>query len=216
MVSALMITGKSPDHRNLAWVAIQCFLKQTYQYRELIIVNDAPDAPWFGVSPHFTEVVTTPGAKLGHLRNLSLETASGDFMIQWDDDDYHHPHRIQLQMENHKPGYATMLLRQYRLNLLTGASAIAGSYGHMNGGIEGTILHERSEHRYNAGAESGEDTSYAMKWWPKINPVDNDPEIYVRNYHGGNTWDEKHVMERSLLPGEIDHTYLEGVLDAYT
>ena len=38
-----------------------------------------------------------PGQVLGTLRNRSLEEATGDFMAQWDDDDWYHPERIERQ-----------------------------------------------------------------------------------------------------------------------
>jgi len=42
--------------------------------------------------------VREEGRALGALRNMAVDAASGDYVVQWDDDDWFHPRRIELQM----------------------------------------------------------------------------------------------------------------------
>ena len=36
---------------------------------------------------------------IGHLRNLSVENAKGEYVLQWDDDDINHEDRMQFMYE---------------------------------------------------------------------------------------------------------------------
>lgn len=81
--------------------ALDCFQRQTYPERELIIVCDRPGAPLarhvaaLG-DPRIRFVETTP-APLGSLRNVSVEAALGTLVCQWDDDDLYSRDRLTLQ-----------------------------------------------------------------------------------------------------------------------
>jgi glycosyltransferase involved in cell wall biosynthesis len=91
------------NRANLARRAIQCYLQQTYPNKELIIIDDGQEdyAPILADVPagelRYIKLDPAPGQVLGTLRNRSLEEATGDFMAQWDDDDWYHPERIERQ-----------------------------------------------------------------------------------------------------------------------
>ena len=40
-----------------------------------------------------------PGVSLGAARNLTVDTARGAYVCQWDDDDLYHPERLRIQYE---------------------------------------------------------------------------------------------------------------------
>lgn len=216
LVSALMITGKTPRHRRMADVAVNCFINQTYPNKELVIINTASDAPWFPDYMYWdhrlhsiTEVcIPQKKMKLGDLRNLSMDAATGDLMIQWDDDDWHHPDRITFQVENHLPGRITILRNQYRLNVLKGFWGILDAKGWPIGGIVGTMIHGPTDLRYPSRKKS-EDSAFIRKWKDSVDVVDNPAHLYVRIYHGKNTWDRNTIMkpvrgEGSRLAGDAE------------
>ena len=100
-VSCLMVTY---DRLTLAKRAMRSFAEQTWTDRELVIVTagsgrfvDAlqSEASALGIAAIF--VRAAPTTSLGALRNLSLDAADGEIVCQWDDDDFHHPRRIEAQ-----------------------------------------------------------------------------------------------------------------------
>jgi len=101
LVSCLMVTrGRSFPAR----FAVDCFRRQSWPERELVLVCDAPGTPvedycrTLGDARIRVVVPDGPAASLGDLRNLSLRAARGDYVCQWDDDDLYHPQRLELGM----------------------------------------------------------------------------------------------------------------------
>lgn len=90
----------------LAKEAIRCFLDQTYPNRELIIVAGGSRHSQRALSSYVADLgqpnikcvpLYDEDASLGRMRNISLDTAAGDLICQWDDDDLYHPERLQIQ-----------------------------------------------------------------------------------------------------------------------
>ena len=101
LVSCLMVTARRPA---LATRAIRCFQAQTYAHRELVIVDDDPDAALerqvaaLG-DDRIRHVRLAPAdASLGALRNVAVEHARGELLAQWDDDDLYDPERVEVQV----------------------------------------------------------------------------------------------------------------------
>jgi len=93
LISALCITYGRP---HLLEEAIESFLKQDYENKELIIVNDLAgqtliydDHPQIKVF-NFKERFPT----LGEKRNKAIELSKGEILISWDDDDIMLPWRL--------------------------------------------------------------------------------------------------------------------------
>ena len=191
LISAIMITGKSAERRKFAQVAIRCFLEQTHAERELVIVNDGaplldgpPDVRLWEIRLPFS-----PGTTLGDLRNLGLGAARGELAIQWDDDDWHHPRRMEVQAAHWSEGAAVLLRQQVRYSI---PSATAFVHGRARG-IEGTILHQKRGVLGYPSERKREDTLF-LQQFGQIKIVDAVPTLYVRFFHGANTWDERHIM----------------------
>jgi len=207
LVSCLMLTGKCPERLPLARVAIRCFLDQTWHNKQLVIINHG-DTPLSTGDPRVVEVMTTkgPDVSLGDLRNMSIDAASGEWCVQWDDDDWHHPTRIAQQMKEARHDALVTYLWQIRLNLVTGSAF----YDKMEGGQHMSVLFHRSvAHRY-LKLERAEDTAF-VKSFSRIIAIDNsilnpftDPLQYVRTYHGRNIWDASHIM-RGSDQKNVDH-----------
>lgn len=114
LVSCIMPTA---DRRGFIRGAIRCFLEQTYENRELVVVDEGenriedliPDDPRI----RYFEIAS--GMPLGKKRNFCCRTARGEIICHWDDDDWSAPDRIQDQAdrlrESNAPvtGYSRML-----------------------------------------------------------------------------------------------------------
>jgi len=217
-VSAVMITGKSVEHERWARVALRCFLEQTWpaESRELLIVNDGPyrllARPDEYVAPDGRPLVRELGLPagerpLGELRNIGLDSARGDCVIQWDDDDWHGPGRIELQATPVRQGRAacTFLNRQARYSVPQNSAKLF-----LANRIHGTILHRVCGVRYPA-TRRAEDTDFMYRVITEFGadrvedidvPAEECDRYYIRLHHGGNTWGAGHIMGLSaLLPG---------------
>ena len=100
-ISCLMVTK---NRSSLAQRAIRCFQQQTYQNRELLIVDDGEDdtlKEWTK-ELHDDRIVyvrlPAENQTLGELRNIAVERASGTYVTQWDDDDLSDPERLHIQL----------------------------------------------------------------------------------------------------------------------
>jgi glycosyltransferase involved in cell wall biosynthesis len=198
VVTAVMITGKHPGRRQLARAALTSFLAQTYREKEMLIINTGE--PLRPPEPYIREICLEQGAlTLGDLRNLGIEEARGAWVIQWDDDDWHHPERITVQMEFAGHDAACVLGSQIRCSLVKQYAFVR----RREEGIEGTILHPRSTSIRYPSLAKREDTAFYRAFPEKVIIFDR-PELYVRFYHGNNTWDEKHLMRGTRKNRGID------------
>ena len=97
LISCLMVTrGDVP----LVRMAIAQFQRQTYGWRELVIVCDRASPELEALvreegSEAVRLVAAAPGMPLGQLRNASLDAARGELICQWDDDDLYSAQRLE-------------------------------------------------------------------------------------------------------------------------
>jgi glycosyltransferase involved in cell wall biosynthesis len=223
LVTAVMITGKSAGRERLARLSVKAFLDQTYRRRELVIINHGEYALKIG-HPTVREIMVPERKTLGELRNAGIVEAKGEWIIQWDDDDYHHPHRILYQMAHRRENWETAVLlrKQIRVDMINGEAICVNC----DDGISGTILHSaKTEMRYPA-LDQTEDAAFAMSFRHRI-LLDNDsetwpgPALYLRFYHGDNVMDHAHIMvgkgsyERRWVPHHEEKAYISDVLRMY-
>jgi hypothetical protein len=89
----------------MARTAIACWQAQTWEARELVIVEQGGSgelAEWvegLGDARIRHHRVPEGSMILGEQRNETLRLARGEYVAIWDDDDYSHPLRLQLQMQ---------------------------------------------------------------------------------------------------------------------
>ena len=101
LVSCLMVTGRRLLH---AQCAIECFQRQNYPAKELVIVDDSGSAQLAEYLEKLADAriryVQCPpdNLTLGELRNEAIRNAQGDYVAQWDDDDLSDPQRLEYQM----------------------------------------------------------------------------------------------------------------------
>ena len=102
LVSCLMMTyNKAPKSLTLVEEAVECFLRQDWPDKELIIVNDAPGQVLrFNNRYANIHLVNLPRRvhSLGEKVNVAASLAQGEVLFRWDDDDIHLPWRLSLSM----------------------------------------------------------------------------------------------------------------------
>src|SRR5713101_2268533 len=192
-VSCLMVTK---NRLKLVERAIRCFQAQSHVNRELIVINDAED----GTQEYIRQlgddriVYVRPerlDLTLGELRNLSLASASGTFVMQWDDDDWYHPDRIKLQLAALvETGSDMCVLDRWTLvwpdrNLF---------YWSKKRPWEGSMLALKTKLPAYPPRRRGEDADLFRRCVDnrvKICSLDR-PDLYIYVVHGRNTCDYEH------------------------
>jgi len=115
-----MITA---NRRNLAKRAIHCFKNQSYTNKTLLVIDDGDDdlsdVLENEIPQHYTyhKIEKKPGQNLGYLRNLGLSLASSELIAQWDDDDWYHPERLNLQVKEIQKGNEACCLQATLMHL---------------------------------------------------------------------------------------------------
>jgi glycosyltransferase involved in cell wall biosynthesis len=226
-----MLTGKTPEREFLARAAVNCFLRQSYANRELVIVNHGQE-PLNIVHPMIREVkLEDPGPKrktIGELRNIGLENAKGDWVIQWDDDDYHHIHRIVFQMAHRRGNAAVMLKWMLRVNLISSDAFPCGDPVACGGSM---LFPKSGAVKPYPDVSKHEDTVFwTSNWGTNYVVVDNNsaswpgPALYLRLFHGvAPTTDEAHFMAeaadcRNMIKESVNGDqveYIKEVLQEY-
>lgn len=229
LVTAVMVTGKSPGRQPLRDAAINSFLRQMWPAKELLVVSDVPvEIPEHPLIRVFYPPPRPERYSLGELRNFGIEQAHGDYIIQFDDDDWYHPLRIAYMMAQRRGDAAVLLLWQIRYSFLSN-SAFVLRYDRDHEGIPGTVLHPRKIAKYQSIGKH-EDSRFLNDCFGQNRVIVNNsveefpgPSLYIRFFHGLNTWDERHVMRNYAGPSnagrwdlpEVHRDYLKAVLEKH-
>lgn len=202
--------------------AIRYFQFQTYPRKDLVIVHEGNTEVWNDPSldlENITIVEITAGATLtlGERRNLSIQHAKGDYFCQWDDDDWFHNKRLEIQMDR------------------------LGSSGKPAGVLSRLILYDcLSQQAYLSSERLWEGTLLCKTdivtnfiQYPKLNIGEDDslvvdlikrdyvqsvaaPFVYAYIYHGGNTWDATHfqqLFQAGYMLDETSVTLMKKIFD---
>lgn len=97
MVSCVMPTR---DRRNYASQAIRYFLRQDYNPRELVVLDDGRHAisDLVPADPRIRYVRLTTAIPMGAKRNMGCELAAGQLIAHWEDDDWAAVSRLSTQV----------------------------------------------------------------------------------------------------------------------
>ena len=214
LVSCLMVTLPVPHRFAYARASIDAFCAQTYQNTEMVLVINGGTANGRRILREHVSALNRPNIRiiehggelsLGALRNISVENAAGDILCQWDDDDLHHPERLNYQVQALlRGGYDALFLQevmQYFPDLQkiywTNWSATPA------GGHPGTLIARStaSIHYPTAGQDAhlGEDlrVALALKAQAKVGYLAAMPHLFIYVSHGENSWNSEH--HRSLI-----------------
>jgi len=202
LVSCLMVTA---DRVDLARRAVSCFIQQHHANRELVVVDDGNAdyrpmlraAEAFGAVKH-VKLPATNRRKLGDLRNVAIEAASGDWCVQWDDDEWYHPDRIGRQLAAALASGTGASALKWTLMHVPTTTAVLRFRADTGIATPGTLLFRRSDIRYPALARS-EDAVFMRDVRSRLGLAvlgRESSHLFVRVFHGGNTWDERHFLRR--------------------
>jgi len=201
LVTAVMPTTKGRE--KMALHAIECFLRQEWENKELVIVNEGDAFLMKQSNPIVREVLVERGRNNGWMRNIGDRLADGDYIIRWDDDDIHHPGRIRAQMNAVETIGAVATSLKYRIHYFidTDQAYIFSCKG------EGLILYKNEGHRYFEENEElgGTDGAFYGEYAGEVCTKDNWPGLYIRIYHGTNICSRDHIakrMPKDLKKGE--------------
>lgn len=188
LISCICVTN---SRQELLDKAVQAFKNQTYSNKELIVVFE--DMPFIKETSQIKcmKISKEPKLNLGMLRNLGITYSQGDYFMQWDDDDWYGDTRIEDQYN---------YLKDKNGDMCTLSQILIYNYVDK----EAYLSHKRVWEcsllcdkrlfdvvKYQNVAK-GED-SYFLNALNDYNMVQMDkPELYVRTYHGNNTWDRNH------------------------
>lgn len=180
--------------------AIALFDRQSYPCRELVILLDQADAASISVVSASNVaginlvLVDSSRLRLGQLRNRSLDAATGDVICNWDDDDWHHPRRVEEQVAalqySGKPATALQRILMYDRKL-------NNSYLSMVRLWENTIVCEieliRKHGIKYSPRHRGEDYPFveSVKRHGGVYPLLK-PWLYIYNRTGFNTFGNDH------------------------
>ncbi len=98
LVSCIMPTH---NRRRFVPLAIEYFLRQDYEPKELLILDDGAD-PIQDLTPRDARIRyirLDSRLPVGAKRNLACEQARGEIIVHWDDDDWQSPRRIRSMVE---------------------------------------------------------------------------------------------------------------------
>lgn len=221
LISCLCVTR---GRLSLLARAIECFRAQNYPHKELIVVYEADDIETFtflkGISndeikPHV--IAVEPKRSLGELRNLSIEIASGEFICQWDDDDWYHPERLTKQLASAlRQNKAASILPRWLIHQRDSDKVYCSNVRLW----EGSLLCRKNILPANYAYDKkrkGEDSKLIETLF--INDqlaIEDFPELYVYCLSGENTWDHAHFEKILSASVELSRQDAEIVKERIT
>jgi len=201
LVSCLMVTADRP---HLMRRSVQCYRRQTYPHRELVVVDDGTTdlAPILSSLPadEVTHITLPPNTNrvLGDLRNIALQEASGRYLTQWDDDDWYHAQRLERQAAVLDEGADACALQGTLMHLDLPKYFSHPYIGLLDDGVPGSIMHRSDDDVRYPDLSRAEDTAYLDHWVDqdyRLLPP-SDAYLFIRCFHGENTWEAAHFLSR--------------------
>jgi hypothetical protein len=198
-VSCLMPTY---NRRAFAARAIRYFTPQVDPNRELVVLDDGED-PVEDLVPRDDPAVRylrlDERGTIGRKRQIACESADGDVMVQWDDDDWYGPTRLSRQVAPLAAGTADIagILKGYLMDLPTFRFFKGGPplhEGNLHASIvAGTLAFTRPAWRSTGGypdCSIGEEVALlraVMERGGRVAPIVNDG-MYICVRHHANSW----------------------------
>lgn len=173
--------------------AIRCFLRQTYEQSELIVVDDGEPpvedlcSGLFRV--HYLRL--NQRTSLGEKLNIGIDHARGAIIQKWDDDDYYHPGFLEKAVNtltSAPPGRNLVAWDCFLVLLLNEMTIRYSGNGWAAGG---TLCFWRDswEKVHFRDIPQAVDTYFIKDLQPSI-PKVKAPELYILVRHGKNTWNQ--------------------------
>ena len=189
-VSCIMLTYNRLDYFRKS---LKSFIKQTYEDKELIIVNNGDKEYIKKIDDELKKYMSynirhikAKKSTMGSLRNIGLSNCSGEYVMTYDDDDEHHPDRISYSVKEIVKNKVDGLLFK-NIFVLSDEKYYLCKFSYY--GIEPTLIHRRRYGVRYRPIELGEDTEYIKDLRnnnTRIIVVDNPPILYKYVWHNNN------------------------------
>ena len=197
LISCILATGNRPL---FARQAIRCFLRQTYDRAELIVVDDGEESIGELCSGllRVNYLRLHKPTSLGRKLNIGVEHARGSVLKKLDDDDYYHPDFLKRAVESLStpdPEHTLVAWDCFLIFVVWEKHVRFSGHGWAAGG---TLCF----HRELWQQAKFRDLPHAVDEWfikdhqPRIIRVCA-PELYILVRHGRNTW-------KSMRSGSVD------------
>jgi glycosyltransferase involved in cell wall biosynthesis len=190
LVSYIMPTA---NRRTFVSIAIARFLSQSYEHKELVILDNGSDSieDLVPVDSRIRYYRETNLRKIGSVRNRACELSRGDFIAHWDDDDWYPSDRLERQIQQ-LTANAAELCGTSRLYFIDEQRACAWEYAESGSRpwIAGSSLVYRKtlwQSQPFPEVPVGEDTLFVARLPRKIVHDMADPTLCVATVHRGNT-----------------------------
>lgn len=217
MISCLTVTRNRPQQLD---IVIDCFNNQTYTNKELIIIYEEDDIKTKDFVKNIKkenikifEISVTPKLSLGELRNISVNCSNGEYICQWDDDDWFHSSRLETQLKALKLSRKPACIMS---NWLIYDKFYDRTYISNKRLWEGSILCETKlfKLRKYAKIKKGEDTFF-INYIKKKNlyVLINTPQLYIYVIHGNNTWDRNHFINFLKSSKQLNINFTHNIIN---
>ena len=208
-VSCLMVTLPVPERLAFAKRSIDDFCRQTLANKTLVLVlSGGVESVHRALREHVESLgrddirifTQPPELNLGQLRNFCLETATGDILCQWDDDDLCHPQRLERQLSVLLEGNFEAVFLQDVMQYFPAANTLYWTNwrGTELAGHPGTLMVRREVPiqypTQGDAARLGEDTEVARALIARgrVGYLAGMPHLFVYVSHGANSWHDGH------------------------
>lgn len=193
------------NRREFIGAAIECWQKQTYRNRELIILDDGESVKDLVPDDKRIQYIFDPVKRpIGTKRNSCCRHAQGEIICHWDDDDWSAPDRIEFQLaqmrQSGKPiaGFHTLYFWDI-------AAQVARRYrSAVNRYVVGTSLFYRKdfwEIKRFKDVDHGEDNEFVYASLPQIAATDDASHMVARIH-------DSHTSNKSGIIGTVDKNLL--------
>ena len=194
LISCLCVTKNDSVRKAVAY-----FQKQTYDNKELILVSEMDNENLSYLKEvaadndniHFT--MTGDMFTLGDLRNISVAQANGEYIVQWDDDDYMHEERVEIMYDalSAQPNKEAAFLRTFMIHdKIANRVALSTDWG----GVEGSMIAKTDAMIDYKPLNKAEDTPVRNYFLNRgMGILVDRPDLYTYILHGNNTWDYGHL-----------------------
>lgn len=221
LISCLCVTRKRPE---FLLRAIESFKSQTYPKKELVIIYEDDDDETIRIAEQIKDeeiklfkISANPKLSLGALRNISIDKSEGKYLCQWDDDDWYHCERLEVQLNAIKQSYKKASVLVYWI-IYDGSKGM--TYFSFPNPWPGSIMCEREflvSEKY-PDLTQGEDMEPLIKLSStgSICPIVR-PDLYIYSFHGKNTYDYDHFSSIFVISQELSKSasnLIESILES--
>ena len=209
LISCLLVTLPVPERLACLRESVRAYCRQTYKEKELVIVFDGALPESRAAIFAFVDALERADIRivelpeplsLGRLRNISRASARGEILCHWDDDDLHHPERLEQQFKALQASGREAVYLQEVMQFFPSSGTIYWTnwFATEAKGFPASLMCRGSaDIKYpEEGPTSvrGEDLVVAAQLHARcgVHLLAGMPHLYVYVSHGQNTWPDDH------------------------